>query len=155
MFKLLNLKTTDLNKNLVIEILKLKNTHWKKGLESQKKHFKENISKSDIHILLYYKKRLSGYVLLRKKKCFFKNRHISYFHFDTLIIQKKLRNKKISPNLMNFTNDFIKFKKAVSVLYCEDNLIKFYTKYKWKKISQKNFISKIKNYNKKNVFYFK
>ena len=56
---------------------------------------------------------------------------------------------------MNFTNDFIKFKKAVSVLYCEDNLIKFYTKYKWKKISQKNFISKIKNYNKKNVFYFK
>ena len=58
MFKLLNLKTTDLNKNLVIEILKLKNTHWKKGLESQKKHFKENISKSDIHILLYYKKKI-------------------------------------------------------------------------------------------------
>ena len=99
MFKLINLKTTDLNKNLVIEILKLKNT-LEKRIRVSKKHFKENISKSDIHILLYYKKRLSGYVLLRKEKMFFKNRHISYFHFDTLIIQKKLRNK-ISP-ILNF-----------------------------------------------------
>ena len=90
--------------------------------------------------------------MLRKKKCFFKNRHISYFHFDTLIIQKKLRNKKISPILMNFTNDFIKFKKAVSVLYCEDNLIKFYTKYKWKKISQKISFQKLKIIIKKMFF---
>jgi len=155
MFKLLNLKTTDLNKNLIIKILKLKNTHWKKGLVSQKKHFSLNINKSDIHILLYYKSKLSGYVLLRRKKCLFKKRPISYFHFDTLIIQKKLRKKKISPILMNFTNNFIKFQKAVSVLYCEDNLIEFYKKFKWKKIAQKDFISKIKNYNKKNIFYFR
>tara|TARA_B100000575_G_C22971838_1_gene561007 strand:+ start:106 stop:573 length:468 start_codon:yes stop_codon:yes gene_type:complete len=154
MFKLLNLKTTDLNKNLVIEILKLKNTHWKKGLNSQKNHFNLNINKSDVHILLYYKTKLSGYVLLRKKKCFFKNRRISYLHFDTLIIKKKFRNKKISPILMNFTNNFIRFKKTLSVLYCEDNLIKFYKKFKWKKISQKNFISEIRNNNKKNIFYF-
>ena len=85
MIKLINLKTNDLNKNLVKEILKLKETHWKNGLVSQRKYFKKNILKDDQHIILYYKTCLSGYVLLRKKQCKYKKKKLSYFHFLQVI----------------------------------------------------------------------
>ena len=93
MFKLINLKTVDLNKNLIKEILKLKDFHWNKGLVSQKKYFKKNIYKNDLHVLLYYKAALSGYVLLRSRKCEYKKESLPYLHFDTLIIKKNLRKK--------------------------------------------------------------
>ena len=51
MINLINLKTSDLNKFLVNEILKLKNSHWKRGLASQKKHFIQNVYKKDNHLL--------------------------------------------------------------------------------------------------------
>ena len=155
MIKLINLKTNDLNKNLIKEILKLKETHWKNGLISQKKYFKKNILKDDEHIILYYKACLSGYVLLRKKQCKYNNKKLSYFHFDTLIIKKNLRNQKLSMFIMNFVKSFIKFKKTISILYCNKNVINFYKKFSWKKVNYKEFELKIKKPNKKYIMVLK
>ena len=111
MINILSLKTSQLDKNLINNILKLKNTHWKSGMKSQANFFNKNISKSDIHILLFLKKKISGYVLLRKKKYIFKNKKYNYLHFDTLIIKESLRNKKLSPFLMNYVNNIISVEK--------------------------------------------
>ncbi len=76
MINILSLKTSQLNKSLINNILKLKNTHWKNGMKSQANFFKKNISKNDIHILLFLKNKLTGYVLLRKKKYILKKKKI-------------------------------------------------------------------------------
>ena len=139
MINILSLKTSQLDRALINNILKLKNTHWKKGMKSQSKFFKKNISKNDIHILLFLKKKLSGYVLLRKKKYIFKNKKYNYLHFDTLIIKKSLRNKKLSSFLMSYVNNIINLEKKISLLYCEKKMFYFYRKYEWKKIKKNKF----------------
>ncbi len=139
MINILSLKTSQLDKNLINNILKLKNTHWKSGMKSQANFFNKNISKSDIHILLFLKKKISGYVLLRKKKYIFKNKKYNYLHFDTLIIKESLRNKKLSPFLMNYVNNIISVEKKISLLYCNKNMFKFYKKYEWKKIPKNKY----------------
>lgn len=155
MLKLLNLKTADLNKKLINKILILKDTQWKKGIKSQKIFFKKISKKNDIHVMLFYNGILSGYVFLRKRKCIYKKKILNYFHFDTLIIAKKFRKKKLSYFLMDFTNNIIKSRNIMSVLYCDKKLINFYRKFKWRKINKKQFTSKILNKNNKNILYFK
>tara|TARA_B100001250_G_C19698826_1_gene743853 strand:- start:70 stop:537 length:468 start_codon:yes stop_codon:yes gene_type:complete len=155
MLKLLNLKTVDLNKNLIEEILRLKDTHWKKGITSQRKYFKENVYKNDLHLLLYFNDSLSGYVLLRNRKCTFKKKNIPYFHFDTLIIKKNLRKKELSSFLMNFVGNFIKFKNSISILYCSNKVVKYYKKFGWKKGNYRDFILKIKKPKNKNILIYK
>ena len=154
MFKLLNLKTKELNKNLLNEILNLKDTHWRNGIISQKKFFEKNVYKNDDHILLFCKNRLAGYVLLRSKKCFKKKVKINYFHFDTLIVKKSYRKKAISSFLMSFVANFIKHKKSISILYCDKGLVKFYLKHGWKIDVSSTFNLSLKKSNKKQTLFF-
>ena len=154
MIKIISLRTVELNKYLTGEILKLKDTHWKKGLQSQRKFFKKNILDKDTHILLFYGKKLSGYVLLRDRKCLYKKKTISYLLFDTLIIKENLRNKKLSSILMNFTNNIIKFKNKRSILFCNRDVIKYYKKFEWKKVSCANLKLNIKKPLKKSILIY-
>ena len=50
---------------------------------------------------------------------------------------------------MNFNEYTIKKKGLPSILFCEKNLIKFYRKFSWRKISQKKFEFLIKRKPKK------
>ena len=62
-----------------------------------------------------------------------------YLLFDTLIIKKNYRNKKLSNILMAFNNKIIKNNKKISFLMCDNNLVKFYKKNNWKKINKRKF----------------
>ena len=74
-YNLISLKTSNLNKNIIIQIGKLKNTQWSFGLKSQLKWFKNNCKKNDIHNLFYIKSKLVGYTFLRIRS-FSTNNHI-------------------------------------------------------------------------------
>ena len=137
MIVLKSLNTDQLKKKEIIEICSLKNTFWKFGLDSNILWFKKNIKKKDIHNLLYLKNTLAGYTLLRNRSVFVSNDKKKYLYFDTLIIGKKFRNLKLSKILMNFNNDIIMLKKKHSLLICNDKLISFYKKFKWKIVSKK------------------
>ena len=137
MINILSYKTSQLSNKLINNILELKNSHWKRGMKSQKRFFKNNILRNDFHVLLLFKNKLSGYVLLRKKKYIFKNKKYNYLHFDTLIIKKNLRNKKLSPFLMSYVNSILNLEKKISFLYCDKNMFGFYKKYGWKKTQKK------------------
>tara|TARA_B100000965_G_C19559074_1_gene743629 strand:- start:1070 stop:1540 length:471 start_codon:yes stop_codon:yes gene_type:complete len=148
MLKFISLTTSKLSKNSKEDILKLKDTNWKYGIKSQKRHFLKNIKKNDIHNLIYINKILVGYTLLRNSKLKIKNKKIDYLHFDTIIVRKKFRNQKFS-NLLMFLNNFVIEKNnKKAILYCEKNMINFYKKYNWRRMNAKiNFI--IKNEHKK------
>ena len=59
--------TQQLKKNLKKDIFKLKNEFWKYNLNNQKKWFKENIKKKDLHNCLFSNNKLIGYTCLRRK----------------------------------------------------------------------------------------
>ena len=65
MISILSKNTNKLTLNEKRKILMLKNEFWKKGIVSQQNWFKKNIKISDIHNLLFFKKKLAGYTCLR------------------------------------------------------------------------------------------
>ena len=138
-YSLVSLKTSKLNKNKIIQISKLKDSQWGFGINSQFEWFKNNIKKNDIHNLLYFKSKLVGYTLLRRRS-FNNNNKLKkrYILFDTLIIHKDYRNKKLSNLLMIFNNKIIKETGLFSFLICKNDLVGFYKKYDWIKLNKKN-----------------
>jgi hypothetical protein len=148
MLNLFCIKTKNLQKKYINLILSLKNKHWKRTMASQKRFFKDNINKNDLHIILLNKNKLIGYVCLRKKKYLTKNKIKKYLHFDTLIIEKHSRKMNYTSLLMNFANKIIENSGCCSFLYCEKKLINLYKKYNWE-IIKKNFFNIIKSSNHK------
>ena len=138
MIRLISKKTYRLSKEEIRSICLLKDTHWKFGLKLQLSFFKKNIKSFDIHNILAVNNKIIGYTLLRSRKM--KTSLIKkYLLFDTLIIKKNHRNKKLSRLLMTFNNKIIKNNRKISFLMCNNNLVKFYKKNNWKRINKKNF----------------
>lgn len=127
-YNLINLKTNKLNTSLIDSICKLKNSHWKTSSTLQKEFFVKNCKKNDLHSMLIYNKKIIGYTMLRKRKLDKKN---FYLLFDTLIIDRKFRNKGFARILMNYNNLIIRRNKLSSILICEKKLISFYKKFSW------------------------
>lgn len=136
-YLLLSKKTKQLQKDQIIQICKLKNTHYKFGFKSNFDWFKKNVKREDIHNLIYYNSKLIGYTFLRIRTFFLGKNKKKYLYFDTLIINKKFRNKKNSYFLMHFNNQIILKKNKISFLICSNNLIKFYQKFKWELMKKK------------------
>ena len=138
-YSLVSLKTSKLNKNKIIQISNLKDSQWRFGINSQIEWFKKNIKKNDIHNLLYLKSKLIGYTLLRRRS-FNNNNKLKkrYLLFDTLIIHKDYRNKKLSNLLMIFNNTIIRETGLFSFFICKNDLVNFYKKYDWIKLKKKN-----------------
>jgi len=128
--------TQKLKKNEILNICKLKDTQWKYGVKSQLKWFSKNIQEHDIHNLAYFKKKLVGYGLLRKRNFLLKKKKYTYLYYDTLIVSKKYRKLKIGDKISNLTIKIIKKIKLHSMLICEKKIVPFHERYKWKKIDK-------------------
>lgn len=119
------------NKN-IHDICNLKETHWKYGLDSQLNYFKKNIKFNDIHNCFFSNSKLIGYTLLKIQSGIVKKKNIFFLHFDTLIVDKNFRCKKIGKRLMLFNNQKIQESGYVSLLICNKNMKNFYIKNSWK-----------------------
>tara|TARA_B100000575_G_C23035492_1_gene596083 strand:- start:509 stop:1009 length:501 start_codon:yes stop_codon:yes gene_type:complete len=135
MIQLTSKKTKDIDTFILNQILRLKNSHWTYGLNSQEAFFKKKIHSNDIHNLLLIKDKLIGYTCLRFIYYSKKSRK-KFLYFDTLIIKKSYRGKGLSKILMNFNNMVIKLSKSPSHLVCKKKMINFYSKYLWEKSPQ-------------------
>ena len=147
MIELISKKIINISSNELKEIYTLKDSFWKHGIIKQKKWFKKNIKNYDICNILKYNNKIIGITILRKRRYFQFKTKKKYLLFDTLIIKKKYRGKKFSLLLMNFNNFIIIRENLMSVLICENNLIKFYKKFLWKRI--KNLKISFNDYNYK------
>ena len=165
-FILKSIVSDKLTNKEIKKICVLKDTIWIFGIKSQINWFNNNIKKYDIHNLFFIKSELIGYTLLRKRTCEIKNlnKKTQYLLFDTLIIDKKYRNMKLSNLLMNFNNMVIKQSNYFSFLMCKKGLLNFYKKNKWATIDNKNISIKdhpfstygmlFNNINKRNKYNF-
>ena len=134
--KMLSKKTSQLSTKEIKSVCLLKDTHWKYGLNSQLTWFKKNVKSLDIHNMLLINKKLVGYTLLRIRKIK-SDITRNYFLFDTLIIKKELRKTKLSNSLMSLNKDIILKNKKIAFLTCKKQLIKYYKKYGWSKLNNK------------------
>ena len=123
MIKIQSLFTSDLNKSLVNNICKLKNSKWKYGIKGNLNWFKQNAKKHDLHNVLFFKKKLAGYTMLRLRKFINNRKTYNYYYFDTLIINKKYRGKQLSSILMFFNNFIIKKKRFTHFLSVEMSML--------------------------------
>ena len=131
----------ELNESLINKIIRLKSTHWKKSISSQKKWFNKKIFINDIHILIKIKNTLIGYVALRKRKYYFNNdkKNIKgILLFDTLIVRKNFRGNRYAEKLVKKTLEISKKSKKFMILSCKKNLLNFYTNFGWKKLKKEN-----------------
>ena len=135
----LSKKTKQLKKQEIHNICKLKNTYWNYSFKSNLAWFKKYVKSNDIHNLIYYNSKIIGYTLLRFRTFYLGKVKKKYLNFDTLIIDKKYRNKGISYFLMKLNNQVIKKNKKISFLICMNKLIRFYKKFGWKIIPKKRF----------------
>tara|TARA_Y100000590_G_C15646236_1_gene986971 strand:- start:667 stop:1173 length:507 start_codon:yes stop_codon:yes gene_type:complete len=149
MISIISKKTNKLTNEEKIKILILKNEFWKKGISSQKSWFKKNIKLSDIHNLLFVKNRLVGYTCLKLRTLKIKKKFYKYFHFDTLIVSSKLRNKGYGSLLTYFNNKVIESKNIPSFLACDKDTVKFYKKNHWSILKNKNFLLMDEDYGSK------
>ena len=141
--KLVSYLNQEIDKYLLLEICKFKETYWSYSLRDQKKWLEKNVKKNDIHnILLDNKGKVIGYTLLRNKffykidKNLNKKYYLDFILLDTVLLSKENRNFINSNVLMKFNHKIInKFKKS-SILFCENKMIKFYKFYKWELIPQ-------------------
>jgi hypothetical protein len=131
------------NKNIK-DICDLKDAYWKFGLNSQINFFKKNVKMYDLHNCCFFKGQLIGYTLLKIRFFTIKNKKSKCIHFETLVINKKFRDKKIGNKLMLFNNDTIIAKKLIGFLICNKKMRFFYKKNLWKKADKK--------FNKINIF---
>ena len=138
--KLSSLKTNLLSKKRIEEICSLKIDGWKFNLHEQKKWFKKNIQKNDLHNCLTLDGNLAGYTCLRKRKYFFLNKKKNYLLFDTIVIKKNYRNLKLGKKLMKYNNKIIKQNKLPSFLLTTKKKLNFYKKFKWKKNNHNFFL---------------
>lgn len=135
-------KTYEINKLLKKKIFILKNDYWNYSLKNQNIWFKKNVFKNDLHNLVFFKKQLIGYTLLKTRSQ--NNKNKKYIYLDTFIISKKFRKFGLGKMLINFNNFYIIKKKLIGVLLCYERTIKFYKNFGWKKISNQKikFIDK-------------
>lgn len=136
---ILSKKTKQLKKKEIYDICKLKNTHWNYSFKINLEWFKKNVKSYDINNLVYLNSKLIGYTLLRIRTFYLGKVKKKYFYFDTLIVDKKYRNKGISHFLMKLNSQVIRKNNKISFLICLNKIVGFYKKFGWKLMSKKNF----------------
>ena len=143
-FLLTSIVSSQLSKKQIKAICGLKNQQWRYRIKSQINWYNKNIRRNDIHNLFYIKTKLIGYTLLRKRTCNINKmkKGSKYLLFDTLIIDRKYRGKKLSNLIMSFNNTIIKQSGCFSFLICDKELISFYKKFSWTKLKTNNIFVK-------------
>ena len=114
--------TKDLSRNNINQINHFKNTHWKYSLKKQFLWFTLNAHKRDLHLLVFIKKKLIGYVHLSKRSFYFDKylkKKNKYILFRNLLVANKYRNLDVARLIMNSVNSIIKKKKLFSFLLCK------------------------------------
>jgi hypothetical protein len=134
--------TKNLSRNHIKLINLLKNTHWKYNLKKQNEWFDLNAHKDDLHLMVFIKKKLIGYVHLSQRSFYsdktLKNKK-KYILFRNLLVSKKYRNLNAATLIMNSVNSYVKKKKLFSFLLCKLRVFRFYKKFNWIKMSKINY----------------
>ena len=148
----------NLKKKELKDIINIKRSVWKYSLAQHNQWIFKNLKKKDLHVGVYISNKLIAYTALRLKNKITKNKKKErYYYFDTHVVKKRYRGKrlnngsKISDLHMNKIKEFLDYKKISSMLLCKMPKFKYYKNNGWKRIFKNQYELNLK---KKGLYAF-
>lgn len=127
------------------EVIRIKSTQWHYIYEEQLQWIKNNIKDTDIHVLLYLNKNIVAYLNLIDINLEINGvQEKGYGVGNVCAIE---RGKGFGFRIMQEVNQYILNSKKVGLLFCKEQLLKFYHSLGWKALEPKEY--KIKGDNLK------
>jgi predicted GNAT family N-acyltransferase len=116
------------------EIIRIKSIAWPYPYEKQCKWIFENIKNFDIHVLLLdQQKQLKAYLNLIDIVIRLDNKDVQAFGIGNVCSSEK--GKGWGKELILRTNDYLKEKQRLGILFCKRDLVQFYKKNGWKLVA--------------------
>lgn len=121
------------SESLLVEICMLKQQFWNYSIEEQLLWIKNNIKKTDIHLVLKNNNRLIGYLTLTDEQILYNGKEEvkRFLGVGSVCVCEKHRGKKLGILLIKLVNYFLLLKKIPGILLCKKELLEFYKKCGW------------------------
>lgn len=134
MYKLKKIKHANISKSELHEIIKIKSISWPYSFENQINWLKENITDSDLHLILMKDNVSVAYLNLINIRLEIDKKIFDAFGIGNVCSIEK--GMGYGGELIKQTNNYIKLKNRTGLLFCKDELIKFYKINDWKLVDK-------------------
>lgn len=128
-----------LTQKVLDEIIKVKSVAWPYHYDEQCKWIKNNLKNSDIHVLLYKDRTLIAYLNLVEIEIQFDSANFKGFGVGNVCATEK--GKGWGKILISNVNSYLIDNNLVGLLFCKDQLIKFYIDCEWMLIFKQDILS--------------
>ena len=129
------IKQSELNEDLLKEIIFLKNQYWVHPYESQKRWINENLENDDLHLLMKIDEKPVAYLSICRIAITIDENKSDMLGIGSVCVGREYAKKGFGKAIVLKANDIIKEKNAQGVLLCHDALIEFYRRCGWNLIN--------------------
>jgi hypothetical protein len=135
MSEMIYLNHGQLSNDLLDEIIKIKTIVWPYSYESQYSWIKSNLKDTDVHVLLSIDKKIVAYLNLIEIKLKVNNKCHSGYGIGNVCAAE--RGKGWGKDIIKHVNLYLIDTTKIGLLFCKDELVKFYSENNWELISKK------------------
>jgi len=137
MFEIIYIHHAELTESLLQEIINIKSVAWPYSIESQHAWIKANLKNNDIHVLLLKDNKVVAYLNLIEIELIIDSKIFIGFGIGNVCAAEK--GKGWGKELINHVNMYLKKNNKVGLLFCKNNLVKFYYVNGWTLIRKDEF----------------
>lgn len=134
MYSLKSIQHSNITKENLDEIIRIKSTAWNYSYDKQKQWIDDNISLSDFHLILRKGDENVGYMNLINIEFLMNGITCRGYGIGNVCSVRK--GFGYGKELMDMTNCFIVSNNKIGVLLCKNQLVKFYEKNGWRLLSR-------------------
>ena len=124
------LKHNEVDENTLLDIVYLKSLSWNYSIEQHLSWIQQNIRDEDLHFLMYDNNILVGYLNLVDVFVDNDNDKIPFLGVGNVCTKNKGKGDGL--RLMRETNHFLQENGFKGLLFCKQQLVKFYEKSGWR-----------------------
>lgn len=136
MYEVLLVEHNQVTTELLKKIITIKSAAWTYSCEAQLDWINRNLKDSDIHVLLLLDKNPVAYLNLIQIE--FKLDSITHEGFGIGNVCAIEKGKGWGKWLLNVVNEYIIKNNKIGLLFCKNELIKFYSEIGWELVSSNN-----------------
>lgn len=144
-FKICFIEDCKLNKEIISEIIKIKQQHWNYSYDEHKKWIDENINQDEHHLIVMNSNNQAiAYLNIVKTSINYNNIEEEVLGVGNVCVDKNYFGKGIGKLIMDICNYYLSSYGKKSILLCKPNLVKFYEKSGWIKYEGEVFLNDMK-----------
>lgn len=122
-------KHSQIDQQELEKIVDLKKRHWNYSSAEHLNWIERNLKAEDIHVLMYEKEELLAYLNLIYTEVVINDAVQPFIGIGNVCSREK--GKGYGKKILVEVNNFLTVNEQNGILFCKDNLIDFYKKFKW------------------------